>query len=243
MSATSPCNAPLHPAQPSRLRGFLCALGVAPALCLTPSAAHAQFTRQAPTGQLQDLALLKPPTGSKVAVVVFEDLGCPHCAAAHPIELEVCSRYHVPLVRYDAPIRSHIWTFQGAVNARYIQEKLSPQLAEAYRGDVFRSQMQISSLEDLQQFTQTWLQHHAKGMPMLIDPDGSLARQINADLDLGRKINVGWTPTILVVSRDKQQVICGANGTDGRPEDIAPVVQAALEQTAGPHPAAKPHNR
>src|SRR5579875_1869644 len=86
---------------------------VAAALCL-PLAVRAQFTTQAPTGVLKNLSLLKPPSGSKVAIVVFEDLGCPHCAAAHPVELQAAAATHVPLERYDLPIPSHVWTYEGA---------------------------------------------------------------------------------------------------------------------------------
>ena len=223
----------------SLCRSIICA-----ALCLTPALTHAQFTTsQASTGQLHDLATLKPPPGSKVAIVVFEDLGCPHCAAAHPVELEVAAKYHVPLVRYDSPIHSHIWTFQGAVDARYVQQKYGRQASEDYRGDLFKAQMSIASIDDLQRFTRIWLQQHGKGMPMLLDPDGSLAKQVQADLDLSRKLNVGWTPTILVVTAAKQQVVTGANGTDGKPEDIAPVVQAAVAQVSAPHASGKAHGR
>src|SRR5579875_2041905 len=84
------------------------------AITLAPTLASAQFTTQAPTGPLQHLDQLKPPPGARVAIVVFEDLGCPHCAAAHPIELQVAAQTHVPILRYDAPIMSHIWTFQAA---------------------------------------------------------------------------------------------------------------------------------
>lgn len=204
----------------------------------SPLALHAQFTTaQASTGQLQNLALLKPPANARVAIVVFEDLGCPHCATAHPIELEVAQKYHVPLVRYDCPIRSHVWTFQGAVDARYVQKTYGPQAAEMYRGDLFKAQMSIGSLDDLQRFTQNWLQAHGKQMPMLIDPDGSLAKQVTADRDLANKINLGWTPTLIVVTNTKQQVVAGANATSGKAEDLAPVVQAAVQQTSPSHPA------
>ena len=51
-------------------------------LWLLPFASWAQFpTAQSFPGQLQNLAILKPPPGAKVAIIVFEDLGCPHCAA------------------------------------------------------------------------------------------------------------------------------------------------------------------
>ena len=223
---------------------FLLVLALVVSSLISPPHSCAQFTTpQAPTGELHDLATLKPPAGSKVAIVVFEDLGCPHCAAAHPVELEVSQKYHVPLVRYDSPIRSHIWTFQGAVDARYIQKTYGQQASEFYRGDLFKAQMSIGSLDDLQHFTQNWLQGHGKQMPMLIDPDGSLAKLVQADLDVSRRLNVGWTPTIIVVTRDKQQVVAGADGTSGKPEDIGPVVQAALSQTTSPAIAGKSQRR
>ncbi len=229
--------------KPRLIQSFGSAVFVA-TLCLVPLSARAQFTTpQATTGELHDLASLKPPAGSKVAIVVFEDLGCPHCAAAHPVELEVSQKYHVPLVRYDSPIRSHIWTFQGAVDARYIQKTYGQQATEFYRGDLFKAQMSISSLDDLQRFTQNWLQQHGKQMPMIIDPDGSLTRQVQADLDVSRRLNVGWTPTIIVVTATRQQVVAGANGTDGKPEDIAPVVQAALSQVSNIHATGRAHGK
>jgi protein-disulfide isomerase len=210
-------------------------LGLAVALCL-PVAARAQFTSQAPVGVLKNLSLLKPPSDSKVAIVVFEDLGCPHCAMAHPIELQAAAQTHGPIERYDLPIPGHVWTYEGAVCARYIQDRVSPQLANQFRTDLFAAQMSISNQEDVLQFTRSWLQHHGKQMPFVIDPDGSLAKQIDADIELGRRLNVNWTPTIVVVTDHKQQVICGANAQGGDPKEIVPVVEAALAQVQSqPH--------
>lgn len=210
-------------------------LSLAAALCL-PVAARAQFTSQAPVGPLKNLSLLKPPSNSKVAIVVFEDLGCPHCAAAHPIELEAAAATKVPIERYDLPIPGHVWTYEGAVCARYIQDRINPALANQFRTDLFAAQMKIASKEDVLQFTQSWLQRHGKQMPFVIDPDGSLAKQVDADVDLGRKLNVNWTPTIVVVTDHKQQVICGADAQGEDPREIAPVVEAALAQVQSqPH--------
>lgn len=212
---------------------------LAVALCL-PVSARAQITSRAPTGVLKNLSLLKPPGDSKVAIVVFEDLGCPHCAAAHPVELQAAAETHVPIERYDMPIPSHIWTYEGAVCARYIQDRISPQLANQFRTDLFAAQMRIASKEDVLRFTQSWLQHHGKQMPFVMDPDGSLAKQIDADVELGRKVNVSWTPTIVVVTNHKQQVICGADAQSGDPSQIVPVVKAALVQVQS-HPRANAH--
>jgi protein-disulfide isomerase len=182
------------------------------AMLSTGPTLRAQFSG-ADHGPVQNVTLLKPPSGSKVAIVVFEDLGCPACARAHPIELSAAKAANVPLLRYDFPIAGHIWTFQGAVCARYIQNKISPKLADEYRSDVFEAQRRIASKDDLQQFTQLWLEHHGQQLPFVMDPDGSLASAVKADYDLGRRLNVSFTPTVIVVTSDQQQIVCGTGRT------------------------------
>lgn len=228
-----------------RRRNVLLTAAACAAFCFSSAAARAQFTTQAPTGGLVNLSILKPPAGSKVAIVVFEDLGCPHCAAAHPIELADAAKTHVPIERYDSPIPSHIWTFQAAVYARYIQTRISPALAAQYRTDVFTAQQSISSKEDLQRFTQAWLQHHGKQLPANVDPDGALTKAVNADVELARRINLEWTPTIIVVSNSKQQVVSGSGARGDYVNDLLAVTEAAVAQTsATPQHASKaPHRK
>ena len=210
-------------------------------LLLSPFALLAQSFGTNPPNVFRNLSSLKPPAGSKVAIVVFEDLGCPACAYAHSIELDAAKRANVPLVRYDFPFPAHIWTFQGAVCARYIQNKVSPQLADQYRSDVFKAQSSIASKDDLQHFTQVWLQRHGQTMPFVIDPDGALAKAVQADYDLGVHINLTHTPTVLVVTKDRQQIVCGTGTSEtSDPSKIYPVVEAALASTRG-NPARSIH--
>ena len=192
---------------------------------------HAQFLGASETGPLHSLSVLKPPPGNDVAIVVFEDLGCPACAHAHPIELKVAAAEHVPILRYDFPIQGHIWTAQGAIDARYIQNHISPKLADQYRTDVFAAQMSIANKDDIQRFTQLWLQRHGQQMPFVLDPTQSLAQAVQSDYDRGRSINVTYTPTIIVVTKDKQQVICGTGDNSyDNPDHILPAVEAAIAQ-------------
>jgi protein-disulfide isomerase len=204
-------------------------------LLLSPLGISAQFTGTAPQGNLKNVSLLRPPTGSKVAIVVFEDLACPACAHAHPIEAEAAAKTHVPLLRYDFPFEQHVWTFQGAVCARYIQKKINPALADQYRSDVFANQRFISNRDDLQNFTQKWLQRHGQQMPFVIDPDGSLAKEVRADFNLGQEVNVEYTPTVVVVTNDQYQVVCGTQNGPNDPSQILPVVEAAIARTSAPH--------
>lgn len=214
-----------------RKRRYRLASLAAIAFLLSPLISSAQFLGASPQGSFRDLTILQPPAGSKAAIVVFEDLGCPACAHAHPIERDAAKRANVPLLRYDFPIPAHIWTFQGAVCARYIQNKISPRLAEEFRSDVFAAQSSIANKDDIERFTQLWLQRHNQKMPFVMDPDGSLAKAVKADYDLGLRINLTHTPTILVVTKDQRQVVCGTGNGAEDPSQILPVVEAALAST------------
>ena len=190
--------------------------------------AQGQFLGTGPRDGFHDTSILRPPTASKVAIIVFEDLECPACARAHPYEIEAAKQTHVALVRRDFPLPQHTWAFQGAVLARYIQEKIGSQLADQYRSDVFASQSAIANKDDLYQFTSGWLQKHGRKMPSAIDPDGTLTKEVNADVDLGKRLNIAYTPTVVVVTAKEYQVVCGTGQGTNDPAQILPVAKAAL---------------
>ena len=50
-----------------------------------------------------DTSMLRPPKGSKVAIIVFEDLECPDCARAAPLLHDAAKQYNIPLVQHDFP--------------------------------------------------------------------------------------------------------------------------------------------
>ena len=213
---------------------FLKSLVLCAAAVFAPIAAHAQFVGQAGHDGFLDTTVLRPPAGSNVAMIVFEDLGCPACARAHPYELDAVEKTHVKLLRYDFPLPAHIWTFDGAVFARYIQEKISPKLADQFRTDVFASQSVIGSKDDIYQFTAQWLKSHGHTMPAKVDPTGELAKAVQADLDLGKRLNVEFTPTVVVVTRNQYQAVCGTRDGANDPSQILPVVSAAMAQAQPP---------
>ena len=197
---------------------------------LSTLATHAQFIGQRTPNDFHNTSMLRPPAGSEVAIVVFEDLGCPGCAKAHPIEIQAAEQYHVPIVRYDFPIPSHIWTFDGAVCARYLEDKVSPKLAEQYRSDVFASQRLIDSKDDIQHYTQRWMQQHGQQMPFVLDPSGKLAAKVKADYELGLRLNVTWTPTVVVVTRNNYQIVSGTPPLQD-PMQLFPILRAAIAQS------------
>jgi protein-disulfide isomerase len=101
----------------------------------------------------KDTSGFKPPSGAKLAIIEFEDLECPLCAHVSPMVREAMSHYHIPRVHHDFIIPGHVWSRTAAIDARYLEDKVSPQAAEDFRRDVFASQRLIASVDDLQQFT------------------------------------------------------------------------------------------
>jgi protein-disulfide isomerase len=163
-------------------------------LLALPSAALAQTA-------FRDTSMLRAPAGSKVAIFEFEDLECPACAHAFPIVHQAIEHYKIPLLRHDFPLQMHIWSFDAAVNARYMQDKISPQFAEDYRRAVFANQSSIASKDDLNAFTQKYFQSHGKPMPFVIDPNGLFAAEVHADYTLGERVGLTQTPTIFIVTQ------------------------------------------
>src|SRR5271154_3100954 len=155
---------------------------------------------QGATG-FKDTSMLRPPAGARVAIFEFEDLECPACAHAFPIVHQAVEHYKIPLLRHDFPLRMHIWSFDAAVNARYMQDKISPQFAEDYRRAVFANQTSIASKDDLNAFTQKYFQSHGREMPFVIDPNGLFAAEVHADYPLGERVGLTQTPTIFIVTQ------------------------------------------
>src|SRR3981189_2281853 len=155
---------------------------------------------QANATAFKDVSAFKPPSGGKGAIIEFEDLECPLCAQVSPMVREAMSRYHIPRVHHDFIIPGHAWSRTGAIYARYLEDNVSPQVAEDFRRDVFASQRLIASPDDLQQFTRRWFQAHGQAMPFVIDPTGKCAAEVEADCALGRRTGGIHTPTLVVAT-------------------------------------------
>jgi protein-disulfide isomerase len=143
--------------------------------------------------------MLKLPPGAHAAIFEMEDLGCPACAHAAPIIQQALKKYNIPYLRHDFPLAQHIWTRDGAIIARYLQDKVSPQVAEEFRLDVFQNQMSISSKDDLQNFARAWFAKHHLQMPFALGPDSVFAAEVQADSTMGDRLGVNETPTIIVI--------------------------------------------
>jgi protein-disulfide isomerase len=146
----------------------------------------------------QGPSILKPPKGSQLAIVVFEDLQCPMCRQTSPIIEQAAKSYKIPLVRYDFPLPMHNWSFDAAVMARYFEHQ-SKDLGDAFRVYIFAHQTEIFP-GNLRSFADRFAAEHKTSLPFVVDPKGELAALVKADKDLGTKIGINHTPTVYIVS-------------------------------------------
>jgi protein-disulfide isomerase len=181
------------------LRFIVAVLVVASGAVSLSTPAAAQKAVPGPGTQFKDTSMIKPPPGAKVAIIEFEDMECPACAHAFPVVHQAIEHYKIPLQRHDFPLGpTHPWSFEAAVDARYMQDKISPKVAEEYRGAVFAAQLSIASKDDLATFTRKFFQSHGGQMPFVMDPTGQFAKEVKEDRALGDKLGINETPTILV---------------------------------------------
>ncbi len=144
-----------------------------------------------------DGSSLKPPAGSRVAIVMFEDLECPDCARAYPQVWDASKKYNVPVVLHDFPLSGHPWSFDAAVFARYFDTK-SEKLGDDFRGYIFSNQPNITK-DNLRGYADKFANDNKSPLPFAIDPEGKLKEKILADRQLGTQIGLQHTPTIFVV--------------------------------------------
>jgi len=152
-------------------------------------------------GQSADNPALKPPKGAQVAIVVFEDLECPDCARAAPLVEEAARTYKIPVVRHDFPLQMHPWAYDAAILARYFDTH-SKKIGNEFRDTVFQHQLEITK-DNLRAFAEKFAAEHKIDLPFVVDPQGKLAAEVDADRNLGNSLALNHTPTIYVVSNNR----------------------------------------
>jgi protein-disulfide isomerase len=151
------------------------------------------------TAQEKDKAdVLRPPKGSQLAIVVFEDLECPSCSRTVPLLEQASKTYKIPLVRHDFPIPFHNWSTQAAIMARYFDTHSSA-LGDEFRDYIFSNQIKITPF-NLRTYADKFAADHKVALPFVIDQDNKFAAEVKADSDLGKAIPIKHTPTVYIVS-------------------------------------------
>lgn len=181
-----------------------------------------------------DGSSLKPPAGARVAVVVFEDLQCPSCAAAYPIVWQNANAAHVPVVLHDFPLTKHPWAFQAALYARFFDTKdtKAKNLGNDFRAFIYDNQSQITP-DNLRQYAQKFADENHVALPAALDPQGKLKAEIQADLALGDKCNLAHTPTIFVVASGS----ASPSFFEVTNLENLPVIIQTMRKNAGPAPS------
>lgn len=146
---------------------------------------------------------LRPPKGSQIAIVVFEDLQCPQCRREAPLVQQAAKTYKIPVVRHDFPLPMHNWSYEAAVMAHYFDSH-SRQLGSDFRDYIFEHQPEIFPT-NLRQFAEKFAADHKVDLPFVIDPQGKFAAEVNAEKDLGKELRLEHTPTIYVVSSKSKE--------------------------------------
>ena len=139
-------------------------------------------------------SVLRPPKGSQVAIVIFEDLQCPMCSRTAPLIEQAAKTYKIPVVRHDFPLPMHNWSYQAAIFARYFDTH-SKALGNEFRDYIFQNQMEITP-QNLRGYAEKFASEHKVDLPFIVDPNGKLAAEVNADRDLGKAIKLDHTPTV-----------------------------------------------
>lgn len=171
-------------------------LGLAASLFFAAHA-RAQFGGE-PTTPIHDSSPLHPPAGAKVAIVEFEDMECPDCAAANPVLKAAAEKYNIPWIRHDFPLPFHNWSRNAAIYARWFDTK-SKKIGDDYRDYIFANQISIETPAELTQITGKFAAAHGIALPFAVDPQGKLAALVNADYALGQRVGILHTPTIWIV--------------------------------------------
>jgi protein-disulfide isomerase len=146
-------------------------------------------------------SVLRPPKGSPVALVVFEDLQCPDCRRSAPLVAQAGQTYKIPVIRHDFPLPMHNWSMNAAVLARYFDTH-SKTVGNTFRDYVFEHQLEITP-DGLRGFAEKFAAEHKIELPFVVDPAGKLAALVNADKELGQSLGLNHTPTIYVVSNKR----------------------------------------
>ncbi len=217
------------------IRRFAATFAAAAALTFA-AVAPAQISGPRGGDTFHDVSILKPPTGQRAAIIVFEDMECPACAHAHPIEQKAAAQYHVPIVRYDFPLQMHVWSRDAAIFARYLQDRVNPKLADDYRTALFAQQVSIGSKDDLQNFNRKFMQSHGQSMPFVVDPNGALAIEVMHDQKMGERLNVSRTPTIVIATQAKYQVVSGNETGANDPNDMFSALDVATRGSGAAAP-------
>jgi protein-disulfide isomerase len=154
-----------------------------------------------------DTCSVKPPAGAALAIVEFEDMQCPRCAAVTGVVHDAARVYKIPLVRYDFPLGIHNWSKQASIIGRYFDHlSAAPgakerNLGDEYRKYIFANQPAITA-DGLRAYSDTFAKSKGVTLPANVDPKGEFEKEVNLSYACGVSNRIQHTPTIYLVTND-----------------------------------------
>jgi protein-disulfide isomerase len=145
--------------------------------------------------------------GSKVRVIVYQDLECPDCAQWHGVFIhQIIPEFgkRVAFEFRDFPLPQHLWSFNAAVLARYFDQK-SLDLGMAWRDYCFTHQ-NVLTPDNLISRAAAWAAPHGitRTQLDLAFTRSDLFALVQADMQRGRADHVEHTPTVLLNGAEAQ---------------------------------------
>jgi hypothetical protein len=154
-----------------------------------------------------DSCSVKPPAGASLAIVEFEDLQCPRCAAVTGVVHKAARDYKIPLVRYDFPLAIHNWSKQASIIGKYFDHLSTlpaakdKNLGDEYRSYIFENQPAITA-DGLRAYSDTFAKSKGVTLPANVDPNGEFEKEVNLSYACGVTNRIQHTPTIFLVKND-----------------------------------------
>ena len=144
----------------------------------------------------------KGPATSKIQLVEFSDLQCPHCKAAQPVLERLIKDYpQAKVVFQHFPLGGHDWAASAATYGQCVYEQ-DPESFWQFIDGVFAAQESITKDNvnaKLEQISATAGADTAKASACAQQPDA--IQKVQQSIDLGRTVGVTGTPTLFVNGR------------------------------------------
>jgi protein-disulfide isomerase len=163
--------------------------------------------------------------GSKVRIVIYEDLQCSDCADFRVMmDRQILPKYgeRVEFVHRDFPLAKHAWSRTAAIAARFFAER-DPKLALEYRRHTLATQRETNPSNFNQRLSAFAREHGVNAEDAVAALDNpKYAEAVEKDFQDGVGRGVVHTPTVLVNGAPYVETFTF--------EEIAKGIEAALAQ-------------
>ena len=173
-------------------------------------AALALATSELPFAQSTSARALGPVTAA-VRIDVFSDYECPACKALHEqtlkrVKEEYASKGKLRLVHHDFPLQQHKHARRAAALAA-AADRLGK--FDAVSDVLFRQQEKWSKAGNVDEVVDSVLTPEERKRIDAIANDPAIAASIERDIQLGQRMQVSSTPTMIVTHNGKPSPVVG----------------------------------